>query len=71
MRTYVSPARPQAQNVVVPEMIVAVAGVFANIVFHHVTMVVYKMGVYGAGLALSLTGVFMLLMLVGSIIFFR
>lgn len=52
-------------------MIVALLGVLANIVFHHITMVVLGMGVYGAGLALSLTGVFMLAALIASIWCFR
>lgn len=52
-------------------MIVAISGVLANMVFHHITMVVFGMGVYGAGLALSFTGIFMLVALVASVWGFR
>lgn len=52
-------------------MIVGLLGVLANVAFHHLTMVVLGMGVYGAGLALSLTGMFMLTGLVAYIIIFR
>eukprot|EP00903_Cladosiphon_okamuranus_P005780 g5728.t1 len=54
----------QAQNHVMPVMIVALLGFLANVVFHHLTMVVLGMGVYGAGLALSLTGMFLLTTLI-------
>lgn len=50
---------------------VVVLGALANVLFHHITMVVLGMGVYGAGLALSLTGIFMLLVLVISTWVFR
>ncbi|CAM9113335.1 unnamed protein product [Ectocarpus sp. 12 AP-2014] len=54
----------QAQSVVIPVAVVTILGVFANVVFHHVTMVVLGMGVDGAGLALSLTGMFLLVTLI-------
>ena len=58
------PCNDQAQNVVIPIMKVALLGMVANVFFHHLTMVVLGMGVFGAGLALSLTGMFLLLTLI-------
>ncbi|CAN0006816.1 unnamed protein product, partial [Laminaria digitata] len=52
-------------------MVVGLLGVMANVAFHHLTMSVFGMGVYGAGLALSLTGMFMLTGLVAHILVFR
>ncbi|CAM9377744.1 unnamed protein product [Ectocarpus fasciculatus] len=54
----------QAQSVVIPVTVVGLLGVLANVVFHHITMVVLGMGVDGAGLALSLTGMFLLITLI-------
>lgn len=61
----------QAQLIVDPPMVVGLLGVLANVAFHHLTMVAFGMGVYGAGLALSLTGMFMLTGLVACILIFR
>lgn len=49
---------------VIPIMVVSLLGMVANVVFHHVTMVWLGMGVDGAGLALSMTGMFLLVVLV-------
>ncbi|CAM9770731.1 unnamed protein product [Pylaiella littoralis] len=54
----------QAQSVVAPIMVVTLFGVLANVIFHHLTMVIFGMGVYGAGLALALTGMFLLTILI-------
>lgn len=63
--------RKQAQNLVMPVMKVTLLGVLANVFFHHVTMVVLGMGVYGAGLALSFTGMFLLAALIAYTWIFR
>lgn len=52
-------------------MYVAALGLLANVGFHHLTMAVLGMGVYGAGLALSLTGMFLLAALIAVTWFFR
>ena len=54
-----------------PVMKVTLLGVLANVAFHHLTMVVLGMGVYGAGLALSLTGMFLLVTMVAYTWVFR
>ncbi|CAM9871755.1 unnamed protein product [Scytosiphon promiscuus] len=56
----------QAQEEAAAAMVVGILGAVVNVAFHHTTMVVFRMGVYGVGLALSLTGLFMLLALVFS-----
>lgn len=65
------PTTNQAQNLVMPVMKVTLLGVLANVAFHHLTMVVLGMGVYGAGLALSLTGMFLLVTMVAYTWVFR
>lgn len=45
-------------------MHVSLLGMLANVVFHHVTMAWLGMGVFGAGLALSMTGWFLLVALI-------
>lgn len=51
---------PQAQEITTPSTVVSMLGILANILFHHFTCNVRGMGVYGAGLALSMTVIFML-----------
>lgn len=65
------PLHAQAQLIVDPPMVVGLLGVLANVAFHHLTMVVFGMGAYGAGLALSLTELFMLAGMVAYIWVFR
>ncbi|CAM9739756.1 unnamed protein product [Ascophyllum nodosum] len=61
----------QAQNIAVPEMIVGILGVVANIGFHQLTMGTLGWGAYGAGLALSTTWFFMLGIFVVAIAIFK
>lgn len=53
----------QAQSVTAHAKYVSIVGVFANVLFHYITMGVLGMGIYGAGVALSMTGMFMLVAL--------